>query len=473
MTMMKVSFFHWKYFYALSCAVLLLFVGLSHISSHFLNLGQSHFMVANYVYNNWELSVSQRAEEESKPEVESKIDRCHGRKIYMYELPQKFNADLLKNCSGGIVPWLDFCRHAQNGGLGRALPNRTGWYESDLYMVELVFHIRMAAYPCRVLSPEEADAFYIPYYIGIDALRFLYGPDQSHAAQHGSELVAWLEENGGDGWRKRGGVDHFMGTGRTAWDLNRPLAAGAGWGTSLLELPALSNVSVLCVERNTWVPREQAVPYLTSFHPVSPSNLAEWRGAVRSARREFLFAFVGAERRHVGLRQAVIQQCRDANNSNTDSTSCAFLDCRQMKCNHNPEPIIQSLLKAEFCLEPPGDSPTRRSTFDALLAGCIPIFFRSDSAYEQYTWHLPPDPDAYSVYIPENTVVNGSLNIADVLRMYSPEARARMRENIIGLIPRLIYTNMGNSGDNAFGEKDAFDLSLDGVLRRARGDSVA
>jgi hypothetical protein len=44
--------------------------------------------------------------------------------------------------------------------------------------------------------------------------------------------------------------------------------------------------------------------------------------------------------------------------------------------------------EATFCLTPPGDSLTRKSLFDSLLAGCIPVVFSSATA-SQYVWHLP------------------------------------------------------------------------------------
>ena len=37
-----------------------------------------------------------------------------------------------------------------------------------------------------------------------------------------------------------------------------------------------------------------------------------------------------------------------------------------------------------FCLQPPGDSPTRRAFYDSLLFGCIPVI--SKSAAESYTY---------------------------------------------------------------------------------------
>ncbi|GLJ29547.1 hypothetical protein SUGI_0582770 [Cryptomeria japonica] len=384
---------------------------------------------------------------------------CQGRRIYMYNLPEKFNSLLLKNCSGQIVPWLNFCPHAQNDGFGSAIGNHSGWYASDLYMVELVFHRRMMEYPCLVDSMESADAFFVPYYSGLDALRFLYGPEKIRRSEQGAELVDWLEENGGWRWRKKGGADHFIVTGRTVWDL---CEVSREWGTGLLELEALENVTVLCVEGRTWVTREQAVPYLTSFHPESVEEVGKWRGRVESAERISLFAFVGGERKEVGLRQAIIWQCRN-------SSRCDFLNCGEIKCSHRPVAVMEKLLTAEFCLQPPGDSPTRRSTFDGLIAGCIPVFFRNDSAYQQYTWHLPRDTDSYSVFIPEERVVHGGLRIEDVLDSYSRERRRKMRENIVGIIPQLIYMNIGASRGVL---KDAFDVSLEGVLRSAGQASV-
>nr|GEV69783.1 hypothetical protein CTI12_AA330670 [Tanacetum cinerariifolium] len=55
---------------------------------------------------------------------------------------------------------------------------------------------------------------------------------------------------------------------------------------------------------------------------------------------------------------------------------------------------------------PPGDTPTRRSAFDSLLAGCIPVFFEELSAKKQYVWHFPEDEhDEFSIMIPKKDVV--------------------------------------------------------------------
>ncbi|PQQ04785.1 hypothetical protein Pyn_11195 [Prunus yedoensis var. nudiflora] len=67
---------------------------------------------------------------------------------------------------------------------------------------------------------------------------------------------------------------------------------------------------------------------------------------------------------------------------------------------------MRPMLQASFCLQPPGDTPTRRSTFDSIVAGCIPVFFEESSARAQYRWHLPEDQfGEFSVFIAKEDVV--------------------------------------------------------------------
>lgn len=51
--------------------------------------------------------------------------------------------------------------------------------------------------------------------------------------------------------------------------------------------------------------------------------------------------------------------------------------------------FMELLESAEFCIQQRGDSYTRKSTFDLILVGCIPVFLHPASTYTQYTWHLP------------------------------------------------------------------------------------
>lgn len=388
---------------------------------------------------------------------------CEGRRVYMHKLPPEFNSQILSQCDAYEAYWLNFCDFAKNGGFGLKTHRRSkSWYRTEAYMVEIIFHERMKRYPCLVASADKADAFYIPYYSGLDSLRFLFGNDLNRSHEHGVALVEWLQENASESWARNGGADHFVVMGRTAWDFSRALNRREGWGTSLLEIPGLLNVTSLVLESRAFPWQEQAIPYPTAFHPPAGLNLHMWMSRVRRSRRAFLFAFAGGggTGNSPNIRHSIRMECND---SPARSTGCSFIDCEGNKCDHDPGYLMRRMMKADFCLQPPGDTPTRQSTFDGIVAGCIPVFFEKQGAYTQYTWHLTAEPGDYSVLIPKDDVVFGDLKIGEILGNFSREEVFRLRENVISLIPNVIYRNLEAASADEF--KDAFDIAIDGVLQ--------
>ena len=392
-------------------------------------------------------------------------DTCTGRRIFTYNLPSSFNTDLLELCDGHLVFWIKFCKHYRNYGFGEILNSsvpifRDDWYGTDAYMLEVIFFERMLTYDCATSNPDEADLFFIPYFSGLDALPYLYG--SKRARRQGKELISWLEANATESWGRFKGIDHFMIAGRTSWDFSRQLSETEAWGTSLFSEPALWNVTSMLLERKPWMGRiEQAIPYPVGFHPSTTASLTSWIDHVRNSNRNFLFSFSGALRPQMttSIRGILSQQCANATNQ------CSTLDCSKIQCSHNPEPIYTKLLEADFCLQPRGDTATRRSTFDSILSGCIPVFFHKDTARTQYTWHLPSDFENWSVYIDEMAIKNGDANVQEILNRYSKERVIEMRERLISIIPNIVYRHpSGVAMANSM--KDAFDLTIDGMARK-------
>lgn len=97
---------------------------------------------------------------------------CDGRGVYVYDLPSKFNRDLVAAC-GDLLPWADLCKYFANEALGErveALGPR--WYGSHQYFLEPIFHNRIQNHPCRVHDRDAAKLFYVPFYGGLDVLRW-------------------------------------------------------------------------------------------------------------------------------------------------------------------------------------------------------------------------------------------------------------------------------------------------------------
>ncbi|WOL10146.1 hypothetical protein Cni_G18900 [Canna indica] len=400
---------------------------------------------------------------------------CSGRWIYIRELPTRFNADLLATCDE--FPILFELREQQeksllsflaNHGLGPRTHNRSrSWYRTDPLFMELHFHRRMLEYSCLTTEPAAADAVFLPYYAALDALPYLYSPAHwNNSALHGRDFVEWLLS--GDRpeiWARRAGHDHFLAMAGSAWDFDNDPAQFPLWGTAFLGLPELYNVTALTLESRAWPLQEHAVPPPTSFHPATVARLDAWLSRARRSRRPFLMLYAGGAAPTGGklnIASSIRAECE------LRPDLCDLVDCSEGICAHDPARYMRPMLRARFCLQPPGETPTRRSTFDSILAGCIPVFFEEASAATQFGWHIPRSRyDDFSVLIPKEDVVFGGRRIVDVLEAIAPARVRRMREAVLELAPAVMYRRHGSSGALR-SRKDAFDLAVEGVLQRIR-----
>ncbi|KAG6493944.1 xyloglucan galactosyltransferase KATAMARI1 homolog [Zingiber officinale] len=382
--------------------------------------------------------------------------RCDGRYIFVQELPASFNVDLVRNCCV-FSRWAgDACRLADNGGFGRALGG--GWYATDQFALELIFHGRMRQYECLTDDPASAAAVFVPFYPGLEMGHHLWRSNASVRDAAPLELARWLRSR--PVWAAMGGRDHFMVSGRITWDFRRWTEDG-DWGSKLLLLPELVNMTTLIIESSPWHRNDIAIPYPTYFHPSTVAELTAWQNRVLKQSRPWLFSFAGAPRWRppnstASLRDLSIEQCRA-------SERCKLLDCAGERAGECFSPLrIMALFESSvFCLQPVGDSPTRRSTFDAMVAGCVPVFFHPGSAYTQYAWHLPRDYRRYSVFLPEEVVRQGNESIELALRKITVEEVAAMRKEVVGMLPRLVY---GDRRRGAAEFEDAFDVAVERVI---------
>ncbi|BAF26682.1 xyloglucan galactosyltransferase KATAMARI1 homolog [Oryza sativa Japonica Group] len=387
------------------------------------------------------------------------LDRCAGRRVYMYELPPRFNAELVRDCRL-YSRSMDVCKLVVNDGFGPALPGggalpERDVYDTDQYMLALIYHARMRRYECLTGDAAAADAVFVPFYAGFDAAMNLMKSDLAARDALPRQLAEWLVRR--PEWRAMGGRDHFMVAARPVWDFYR--GGDDGWGNALLTYPAIRNTTVLTVEANPWRGIDFGVPFPSHFHPTSDADVLRWQDRMRRRGRRWLWAFAGAPRpgSTKTVRAQIIEQC-------TASPSCTHFGSSPGHYN-SPGRIMELLESAAFCVQPRGDSYTRKSTFDSMLAGCIPVFLHPASAYTQYTWHLPRDYRSYSVFVPHTDVVAGGRNasIEAALRRIPAATVARMREEVIRLIPRITYRDPAAT---LVTFRDAFDVAVDAVLDR-------
>ena len=82
-----------------------------------------------------------------------------------------------------------------------------------------------------------------------------------------------------------------------------------------------------------------------------------------------------------------------------------------------------------FCLQPPGDSPTRKSFYDAILAGCIPVLFkgRYDTKYPLQGYL---DYQQFTVGVSEDAVTHHNIPIATILNRLSPSKIKQLQVSV-------------------------------------------
>ncbi|KAG8091831.1 hypothetical protein GUJ93_ZPchr0012g22201 [Zizania palustris] len=392
--------------------------------------------------------------------ADNKGDRCGGRYIYVQDLPPRFNTDMVKNCAA-LFPWTDKCEFTANGGFGLQMSSaggvfqETGWYNTDQYTMDIIFHERIKRYECLTVDPSLAAAVYVPFYAGLELERHLWGFNVTKRDAMALEAVDIITAR--PEWRFMGGRDHFFTAGRTTWDFRRLADGDSDWGSKLFLLPAIQNMTALVAESSPWHLNDAAIPFPTAFHPASDEAVFIWQDKIRRLERPWLFTFAGAPRPGItkSIRNELIAQCRA-------SSVCSLMQCVDGPINKcgSPASYMKLFQSSTFCLQPQGDSYTRKSAFDCMLAGCIPVFFHPGTAYVQYTWHLPKNHADYSVYISEDDVRN-NVSIEERLRQIPPATVERMRETVINLVPVVVYAQPSSKLETV---KDAFDLAIDTII---------
>ena len=160
---------------------------------------------------------------------------CEGKLIYMYHLPDRFNAQYLLNCAEG-----DTCQSYSNSGMGQlARPKDSAavggattklkpphaWFETISSSLEITFHARMKEHVCLTSTPEKANLFYIPFYASLALRPSSTQKDGEGRDGEGRALVDWLQQQ--HPWYNRhNGMDHLLVLSRAVSHFARGVMSG-------------------------------------------------------------------------------------------------------------------------------------------------------------------------------------------------------------------------------------------------------
>ena len=393
-------------------------------------------------------------------------------KFYIYDWP--FYIDDVWPPASAKLPNRTAYHHSfrPNNGAGAMLDSDVGLFQTWQFSLYKNIIARMKVSEHRTLKPEEATAFIVPFDLGVHSyIDHLTGVPRL-ASPHGwlAQQLLRAYSRDKDLYWKYQGHNHFVFLSVTAYQM-------VGIGVKTFFMQICQNCTTITIEtsptrtaikgrtRKHWY----AVPYPSSFHWHEGIKSAPWELGKSSPTRDILALFIGSVRTSQpnsnSLRKLLFNQC------NQD------VSCQWHHTPHACTGVINAtntmllLRRAVFCPAPTGDSLTRKSLFDSLVAGCIPVLF-SRASLSQYSWHLSEqDVDDVSVYIPLKSINTGEANFITILKALTPEQVAKKQARIRELAPSLQYSvvpdRIGNGSDGrhwAPPQRDAADVIISRIL---------
>ncbi|XP_066285674.1 uncharacterized protein [Branchiostoma lanceolatum] len=390
-------------------------------------------------------------------------------KVFVYDLPREFNLDLV-DC----IQVKNRCYQLQDYGTGLefARYGNVSFRSTHMFSLEIILHNKLLSSTYRTLDPEEADMFYIPYYPALasacEPINTIDNPLLDRELwQFLTVNYPYFEQ----------GKPHMMALGR----IEREHADVTG---GILKTRESRSVTFVGIEHESdpktlrFIGRSGltmvVAPYPAFGHFLSNNNFggeSKLEGTLDMPRDVFVL-FAGSRRMSHDIRQILSRQLRSTSkkydaSSSADKRHVWFItqECRDRSWQAD---LVEWMHHSVFCPQPPGDSPTRKSFYDAVQCGCIPVIFKLD--YEpMYPFDDVLDYPKFTVKITDEDFFRGKRSIVDILQGIPEAEIAAMQEELRQVTPLLQY-----SYPPLPETKDAFDMIMKEVgrtkvLGRTRG----
>ncbi|CAH1777201.1 unnamed protein product [Owenia fusiformis] len=376
-------------------------------------------------------------------------------RVFVYELDPKLNLDAVeclnkrpKNYTHGVA-----CHYDENLGYGRAngeLARGVKTFRQCQHGIEVIFHNKLLKSPFRTENPDDADLFFVPYYASLICFC-------QENVKH-SDTAIWKVLKVSKPYIQK--KPHFFAIGVPQGDL----FSNPKWTPHchfLRNRPHLDFVKYAHIESSPLLKDGVDIPRESYIHFDTPD--------VELPRiNKDILVFMAGKTLGKSLRKILIRQLTDkrANNSRKNGTyfdmtrgkkSCSDSASKDMfKC------LLKTAQRSIFCLQPPGDTPTRKSFYDMLLTGCIPVIFTPHPSYfypfqNLIKYNYPFNYDKFTIFIKEKRITKRGENIIDILSKIPKHKIRSMQEHLKMIAKYFQYGTYGNG-------EDAFTMSLRTIL---------
>ncbi|KAK9706974.1 hypothetical protein RND81_07G164500 [Saponaria officinalis] len=284
-------------------------------------------------------------------------DRRHKVRVFMYDLPRKFTY--------GVIRSYSIARSSVNG-VGKSFDDDSelkypgNQHSAEWYLFsDLVRKERDPKSPIiRVLDPEEADLFYVPFFSSLSLVVNPIRPNNNNNGENvgmqysdermQEELVEWLEEQ--EYWKRNNGWDHVV----ICQDPN-----------ALYKVIDRIRNGILLVSDFGRLRSDQASLVKDVILPYS-HRINTYNGDVGVDNRKSLLFFMGNRYRKEGgkIRDTLFQILE----KEEDVVIKHGAQSRESR-----RAATQGMHSSKFCLHPAGDTPSACRLFDAIVSLCVPV----------------------------------------------------------------------------------------------------
>ncbi|EFJ19365.1 arabinosyltransferase-like protein [Selaginella moellendorffii] len=319
-------------------------------------------------------------------------------RIFMHDLPSKFTY--------GVVE-----RYLRSRGIARndkrlrypGTQHSAEWWL--FYDLEQGEDRRLSDSSVRVMNPQEADVFYVPFF---SSLSLVVGNGKSEDDEDPysdedtqEELMAWLEEQ--ESWKKNKGRDHVV----ICQDPN-----------ALKRLrDRLKNTVLLLSDFERFKPdqaslvKDVVLPYTHRIDSYSNENV--------TLDRDTLLFFMGNRyRKEGGKIRDQLFQVLDVEPDMVMKHGTQSREGRRL--------AKVGMQTSKFCLHPAGDTPSACRLFDAIVSVCVPVIVSDDI---ELPFEDELDYSEFAIFVPSiNALEPGYLG--SYLRSISPDLLKQKQQRL-------------------------------------------
>ena len=361
-------------------------------------------------------------------------------KIYVYDLPPEWNTDVVQ-CLAKYP-----CYNTDHCGMGPYIASNAelNIYNTWQFSLEVVLHHKFLASYYRTYNASDADLFYIPYYGAANC--FCYRtPKPEKITQDLNDLVDFL--NNSSFYRE--GKPHVMAISKIEREQDSQ-------SCPTMKFITKNNIRFLGIEARLMTSRRYytshpltVVPYPSYAHLNDVKHGAYVLSLQNRTRSVFAFLAAGT-RRSNHFRNLILDQFKDnltkfglpqyfSHYKVSANTTIEKVWLGTPECNgKHHEYTLQWMTHSVFCIQPPGDSPTRKSFFDSIASGCIPVIFQAPFS-QIYPFTKTINYKKFTVFIPASRIERGE-SVLKTLKEIKPRTIQAMQAYLQTVIRYFQYS---------------------------------